>query len=186
MIGGTPAGSGRHAWVCRAICCAVLLVPGMGFAQADGAGIAGLIAERLDLMKDVAAYKYVNDVPVEDLEREAVVIAHTIDQARAAGLDGDAMVPFFMAQIDAAKAIQQCWIGRWQSGSETAPTEAPDLAADIRPRLIEIGDGLIVALAAVKSRDDIELTPLPEVDCLPAEARDSLTEQLENALGASP
>jgi chorismate mutase-like protein len=158
-------------------------MPASGTAQADGVSITDLVAERLGLMKDVAAYKYVNDLPVEDPAREAIVIAHAAEQARDAGLDGDAMVPFFAAQIDAAKLIQQCWIGRWQSGSETAPTQAPDLAADIRPRLIEIGDGLIVALAvAVKSHDEVEIAPLPEVDCLPAEARATVIEWLKRVV----
>jgi chorismate mutase-like protein len=151
-------------------------------ARADGAAITGLIAERLALMEQVAAYKYLNGVSVEDPEREAVVIAHATERAAEAGLDSEAMAAFFAAQIEAAKAIQRCWIARWQVAPDTAPEEAPDLALEIRPRLIEIGNALTAAIADAKANGETATGPLPAIDCLPDEAGDAIMERLGAAL----
>ncbi|NIP77428.1 MAG: chorismate mutase, partial [Xanthomonadales bacterium] len=63
--------------------------------------------------KPVAAWKHARGKPVEDLEREAVVVDRAAADAAAAGLDPETARPFFMAQIDAAKSVQHCWIARW-------------------------------------------------------------------------
>ena len=97
-----------------ALLTAIAMTLTIGLA-ADGTSIAALVHARLALMKDVAAYKYLNGIPVEDLDREAIVLVHATEQAYDAGLNGETMAPFFKTQIDAAKAIQRCWIDRWKN-----------------------------------------------------------------------
>jgi hypothetical protein len=93
-------------------------------------------------------------------------------------------VLFFTAQIEAAKAMQLCWIARWTNGAASPPAEAPDLSSEIRPRLSEIGDAQIAALAAT-SPEDVEIGPLPAIDCLPPAAADEVLVRLEDLLAAS-
>ena len=65
-----------------------------------------LINERLSYMEDVAAWKWINRKPIEDLEREKAVLVATSNAAGQYGLDGASITPFAEAQMDAAKAVQ--------------------------------------------------------------------------------
>lgn len=105
---------------------------------------ANLINERLSHMKDVAAYKWLNQRPIEDLEREAVVIA----TATRSGLDYNITTTssrtFFVAQISAAKEIQQYWFDHWEQHG--APGSAPDLMSVVRPELLRLGNEILAGL----------------------------------------
>lgn len=139
------------------------------------------IGERLQLMKTVAAWKRANGVPVEDLEREAVVLQRSVDAAVGLGLDPDGARSFFDMQITAAKEIQHCWIARWEDGCAAAPPDVPDLRTDIRPKLLAIGDALLLdiktALATGVVFDRRHLADFAErtdIDCLSSARRDGL------------
>ena len=121
-----------------------LLLPGI--AAATDATAPPLIAERLSLMKDVAIYKAERDIPVEDLAREAVVLDAVVKAAAEHGLVPETTRAFFQAQIDAAKHIQACWIGRWSSG-EARPAQGADLVEVIRPELLRLGNAIVAAIA---------------------------------------
>ena len=114
---------------------------------AAAADAPALIAERLSLMKDVAIYKSERDIPVEDLQREAVVIDAAVKAAAEHGLEPETTRAFFQAQIDAAKAIQTCWIERWSAG-EARPADGADLVDEIRPELLRLGNAIVAAIAA--------------------------------------
>ena len=131
----------------------LFLMQAVGSARAgDPAPVFDLVDERLELMKDVAAFKYLNGIAIEDLKREAVVLARAREKAEAEGLDDGLIERFFRRNIDAAKTIQRCWIEKWSSGAVAPPGRAPDLRAHIRPRLIDIGNRLTQSLAThVKS-----------------------------------
>jgi len=141
----------RGFWAAAALA-ALLLVTGRSgpAAAADAAAdrVFTLIHQRLALMQPVAAFKWIEKRPVEDLAREAVVLDKATEQAVNAGLAPDGARAFFQAQILAAKDIQNCWIARWHTGAATPPDSAPDLASEVRPKLIAIGNDLLAAIGA--------------------------------------
>lgn len=96
------------------------------------------IAERLDYMPDVALHKALHAQPVEDLPREAVVLENAAKTARAAGLDPQSALPFYRAQIAAAKAIQYRHLADWLSQPDALKQSALDLDLIIRPALLKL------------------------------------------------
>lgn len=177
-----------------------LAVAGFVLMQATGSARAGdpapvfeLVDQRLELMKDVAAFKYLNGIAIEDLKREAVVLDRARAKAEAEGLDGDLIERFFRRNIDAAKAIQRCWIEKWSSGAVPPPDRAPDLRASIRPRLIDIGNRLTQSLAthvkSVGAVDEATRAAFRErvvVECLDAESAGALFGALREVRAAGP
>jgi chorismate mutase-like protein len=81
--------------------------------HADGA-LYRLINERLSLMEQVAAYKWINEQPIAVPERETLVISNAVRDGLQYGITTDSSSAFFSAQIVAAKIIQQCWFDRWE------------------------------------------------------------------------
>jgi chorismate mutase len=150
-------------------------------SEERAASVYELIAQRLALMQPVAAWKHVNGVPVEDREREVVVIERATAGAAKHGLASATVGPFFEAQIEAAKAIQRCWIARWSSGVAAAPIDPPDLKADIRPNLIKIGNLLTAAIQSTlgngsrfESGGAAAFARAVDLDCLDRESRGAI------------
>ena len=185
----------RHGFGTRVLlfCCAlgvglVFLTsrPPQVSAEPSAQTVFERISERLSLMRPVAAWKLANDVAVEDLAREAVVLESATATAVEAGLDAATAQAFFEAQIEAAKDIQHCWIGRWQAGTAQPPENTPDLATEIRPRLLDLGvellDSIEAALAEGVTFDAAlagDFAATTEIDCLSGASRDAIY----NALG---
>jgi cyclohexadienyl dehydratase len=100
-------------------------------------------------MQDVAAYKWLNQRPIEDLERETVVLT----AASRSGLDYNITVAsseaFFAAQIEAAKEIQRYWFDQWQTHG--APETAADLITTVRPALLDLGEQITAQLGKQQS-----------------------------------
>jgi chorismate mutase len=159
-----------------------LATPAGAMASGDRvASVYALIAQRLSLMKPVAAWKHVNSIPVEDREREVVVIGRTTAGAAEHGLAAGTVGPFFETQIEAAKAIQRCWIARWSTGEASAPIDPPDLKANIRPKLIKIGNALTAAIEATLSLGQgfgsdgaAGFAGAVDLDCLDRESRGAI------------
>lgn len=103
--------------------------------------LAAALAARLMLMKEVAAWKWVNQHPIADPTQEQAVIDDAILTGLRFGLTAESISDFLRIQIEIAKAIQQHWFLMWQQG-ERVPT-APDLRAEIRPQLIVLGQRII-------------------------------------------
>lgn len=120
-------------------------------ASATAEGLYALVAERLAQMEAVAAFKWLNERPVEDVEREAVVIRAALDAARDRGIQAEGAETFFRVQIEAAKDIQRYWFGRWSDGE--GPADAPDLATEIRPRLLVLGEQITDRLGLAVAHD---------------------------------
>ncbi|KUI99231.1 chorismate mutase [Vibrio sp. MEBiC08052] len=116
------------------------------FAAPTPAEIFSTINQRLSYMEDVALYKAIHRKPIEDIEREVVVIDKASQSAAQKGLDKQSVVGFFKAQISAAKAIQY----RYRADLLSQPTAAQprDLKTVIRPALIKLGNQINTDIAA--------------------------------------
>jgi cyclohexadienyl dehydratase len=140
-----------------------------------------LINERLSLMEQVAAYKWINEQPIAVPERETLVISNAVRDGLQYGITTDSSSAFFSAQIAAAKIIQQCWFDRWEA--EKSPVTAEDLAGAVRPKLISLGREIASRLA--KNTNDEKLfnrlfsKNLP-VECLSDGALQKVFEALKN------
>lgn len=112
---------------------------------ADVQVLAGLIEQRLSYMKDVAAYKWRNNLPVEDPEREKIVVESSIQDAEASGLNAGSSSRFFELQIRLAKDIQRDWFEHWEENGFEEYDYA-DLKEEIRPQLLRLGEEIIQAV----------------------------------------
>lgn len=105
------------------------------------------IGERLGHMEDVALYKAQNQIPIEDIEREQIVLSNAKELAATHGLDSNSMERFFMAQISAAKAIQYRY--RAELLTRGIPTRPIDLQSESRPALDRLGREIVMLFAAL-------------------------------------
>jgi len=131
--------------------------------------LAALLAsldERLALMPDVARSKRRSGGAIEVPEREKRVVASALAATRRAalalpgrtpeapGFDEQAVEALFRAQIEAAKEIQR----RVVAGPPTADgSKPPDLANELRPALIRIGDRIAFLAARLEGPLSAEL-----------------------------
>lgn len=109
----------------------------------DSVVVFNLINQRLSLMQDVALYKAVNHLPIEDIERERVVLASSVENARDQGLDSASVVDFFATQILVAKAIQYRYRADILSDNFAGLHSPVDLNSVIRPQLIRLGGEIV-------------------------------------------
>jgi len=130
--------------------------------------LVAAIGERLSLMPWVAEAKRQGGSDVRDREREARVLAaahaDVARHARAAGVlapPSDAVEAFYRAQIEAAVALQERVLA-----APPATRARFDLARELRPALLRIGDRVAWAL--------VRLETVPE----PAVARATLATEL--------
>lgn len=123
--------------------CVMSMLCAPGHAKAGADEIFLLINERLAYMEDVAAYKLENAKPVEDTDREAIVIEKAKQSAMRAGLDPASIEPFFRMQISAAKAIQYGYLADRVLTPDDARGTARDLNTEVRPELIRLGDAIV-------------------------------------------
>src|SRR4051794_35298338 len=90
--------------------------------------LLGLMRQRLDVMHDVARYKWAKSATVEDPEREAALLRDVADKGVSLGLDPETTRAFFRGQIEAAKIVQRADFRRWEADGRGPYGEAPDLA----------------------------------------------------------
>ncbi len=124
--------------------------------------LLNLVDQRLQLMQDVAAYKYANHIAIENKAREKIVLASALASARKHQLDPATLEPFFRLQIEFAKILQKSWIEKWQAeGGLSQGTDAiADLNDNIRPKLIALGAQLVeqipLALPELQAADSFD------------------------------
>ena len=146
---------------------ALTLIPTLGMA--NNAPFEA-INDRLDYMKAVAAYKWVNSLSIENHAREQVVIERAVISGLSHGITISSSEHFFRVQIEAAKDIQHCWFERWKKGN--APDDAEDLDTVLRPALIDLGDRIAASLHGKVRK--IEFDSAITVDCLSRKHQDLL------------
>jgi chorismate mutase len=110
-------------------------------------GLLGLIRTRLELMHDVARYKWAAKAPIEDPARERALLDDVAERGRALGLDPAAARSFFAAQIEAAKLVQRADFARWEADHRGSVGDPPDLVGVLRPRIDALNRDLLAALA---------------------------------------
>jgi chorismate mutase-like protein len=109
--------------------------------------LRALIDARLLLAPDVAQYKWNHHLPIEDLPREAQVIAALGHRASDLGVPQAWAESFFRAQIEASKTAQNELFQGWDAFRRGQFADAPDLAAVTRPKLDRLTEQLLHALA---------------------------------------
>jgi chorismate mutase-like protein len=106
------------------------------------------IDARLLLATDVAQFKWNHHLPIEDLPREAQVIAALGHKAGELGVPPAWAEAFFRAQIEASKTAQNELFQGWDVFKRGQFPDAPDLATVTRPKLDRLTNQLLHALAA--------------------------------------
>ncbi|MDH4167577.1 MAG: transporter substrate-binding domain-containing protein [Gammaproteobacteria bacterium] len=97
--------------------------------------LVGAIDERLTIMRDVAAAKWLAGAPVYDAAREVVVLQQVAARARALGLDPATTQAFLAEQIRLARDVQQRWHDQWKQAGRCAPCEEPAGLQVLRERI---------------------------------------------------
>lgn len=99
------------------------------------------INERMSFMSDVAIYKANHHLPIEDLEREKLVLKKSASTSEKFGLEVKSSKMFLSSLISSAKAIQYRVRANLLSGSNSKNTIiARDLKTVVRPELLMLGD----------------------------------------------
>ena len=134
-----------------------------------------LVNARLAWMPAVAQSKWILDLPIDDAARERDVLSSAIAEVNryADGVNlpppsEEAILKFYTAQIEAAKALQRRWMNQQTIGTRSLETftdsqrrDARDrLNLEIRPILLDLGKrmaSLIVQGAASSSRPNAQV-----------------------------
>jgi chorismate mutase-like protein len=117
--------------------------------SAAEARLGDLMAERLEVSRCVAWFKFQNNLPVRDAAREAEVVANFVADGTRRGLPESRTQPYITAQIRASRLVQQELIAGWRHGG-TLPAYPPwDLKRHVRPRLDRIGREMLETLGQV-------------------------------------
>ncbi|MBV1881857.1 MAG: gamma subclass chorismate mutase AroQ [Pseudomonadales bacterium] len=108
-----------------------------------------LVNQRLSLMKDVAAYKFANNIAIENKQREIVVLRSAMSKSQQNQLQPQSVESFFRLQIQIAKEIQHHWIEHWkkEQGVGVSEKAIPNLSTEIRPKLIKLGQQIVDQLS---------------------------------------
>ncbi len=141
-------------------------------ATADNAAIQELLdamLNRLEVMHEVARYKWNARQPINDPERERRLLEALERRGEPFGLPADETRQLMQAQIDAGKLIQQAAWDEWQRVEREPFSDAADLQTELRPRIDRISEQLLEAYAKLRPK-------LSE-----SVARESLRRQAERA-----
>lgn len=119
--------------------------PAVNGSDAELDQLLRLVDARLQLMKSVAAYKFANNIAVENHQREAQVLDQARKSAELNQLRPEAVEAFFRLQIELAKFVQLAWMAHWRANDEH-PGDSITLAdfdGEIRPKLLALGEQII-------------------------------------------
>ncbi len=108
-----------------------------------------LMQQRLMIAHDVAGWKWNQNRPIEDSQREQELVAKLRQQATAYGLEADTLAAFFQAQIEAGKLIQKTDFQTWHQQGVQSFTNVPDLNQTTRPSLDKLNTEFLAVLAEI-------------------------------------
>ena len=112
--------------------------------------LTAIALQRILLGDKVAEAKFGTDQPIDDPVREQQELDAVAAMAGRAGLDPDASVRFFQAQIEANKLVQRGLYALWSQHPELRSSERPDLATEVRPKLDRITAEIMQQLKATQ------------------------------------
>lgn len=115
--------------------------------------IVDLSAQRVLVGDLVAASKWGTGGPIEDPDREQVVLDSVAELAREHGTDPDRVVAIFRDQIEANKIVQRGLHRHWENHPDQAPTEPPDLD-EVRQEINRLNVGIVASIAATETERD--------------------------------
>lgn len=98
-------------------------------------------------MKAVALYKFDAGQPLFDKNREQLVLEKAVSKAETEGLSSKHIKGFFVAQMNAAKAIQYRYMAEWMSVPPEKSAEY-DLIKAIRANIIKLGTQITSDIAS--------------------------------------
>lgn len=115
-----------------------------------------LVQKRLVFMHEVARTKWKMQLPIEDLEREFLMLNEVVAEGEKLGLNPEIVRAFFSAQIQAAKLIQAddfLWFDEEEDlwDENLREQSVLDLKLEIRPYLDQMNRDILVALTKVGS-----------------------------------
>jgi chorismate mutase len=113
------------------------------------ASLVSLTRRRLELGEQVAAAKFGSGQPIEDPEREAMVLRDVARRAAEIGLDPEVGTSYFLTQIDASKRLQRRLHTMWRERPDSRPDFSPNLDAEVRPELDRLTGEILLALKAI-------------------------------------
>ncbi len=123
------------------VCFLLIILSFQARAEVTSTELFSIINDRLSYMKDVALFKAQNHRPIEDIDREKIVIDNAKMSAHKRGLDPVHVEDFYKAQISVAKAIQYRY--RADLLSQSSFQKPKDLQKEVRPALLRLGDQII-------------------------------------------
>ena len=138
--------------------------------RADLDRLLRLMQRRLTLMHEVARWKWNAGQPVTDAQRERELLHSVVERGRGKGLDPELVRPFFAAQLEAARLVQQADFERWKANQQGPFADATSLAV-LRQQIDQLNRELIDALADLGPR----LSGQTVQQALPQRAEEILT-----------
>lgn len=112
------------------------------------------LAARLALMPEVARSKWEKSLAIEDLPREAAVVARFTGAATTCGAAADFAQAVIRAQIEAGKTVQRDLLEKWRDAGPDPGWRPRDLADELRPEIDRATAELVAALCAAESAAD--------------------------------
>ena len=107
--------------------------------------IAENINSRTKVMKDVAAYKWVHNLPISDPKREKIVLENISSQAQKMGLTSDSVVRFYQILIKVAKIEQEKYFSKWKKTGFDYPN-FKDLKTVVRPEILRLDSETLIEI----------------------------------------
>ena len=141
----------------------VVATPAAEFAEAPAMqSLVAAMDERLALMQDVAAAKWLSGAPILDAARETVVLQQVGAKARFLGLDPATTQAFFAEQVRLARDVQQRWHDEWKRDARCTPCGEPANLQSVRERIDATNEAQFAALYLLLPLRDDAATPLLE------------------------
>ncbi len=161
--------------------CAIFLLFTLPFCSAlasmgDVGQVFKSANQRFQLMRDIAAYKYVNRLPINITIPERVVLRKVLWYANQKGVNLRTARSFILLGVAIGKKMQQNWIQLWRQQGFPKNEKPKNMRTALIPQLLKLDeqlvDALILAVPALQDPNNL--------DAIKAEAKQELTAKLLN------